>query len=124
MATMTSAAGSRESNPEMVAGWNVSPESRERMIREAAYYRYMRRGGESGHDMDDWLAAEANFERARLIPKPHEMAGAEPAEPPAQQGGTFGAAEEDRLKRAVRQHPARDIPRTESVEPELSPRKQ
>ncbi len=121
MATMTSA-GSRQDNPEMVAAWSVSPESRDRMIREAAYYRYMRRGGENGHDMDDWLAAEANFERARLIPKPHEMEA--DAEPEVQQSGTFGPAEEDRLKRTIRQHPARDIPRTESVEPEMSPRKQ
>lgn len=119
---MTSAASSREGNPEMVVGWSVSPESRERMIREAAYYRYMRRGCTGGHDMDDWLAAEANFELARLVPKPSEMAGA--LEPEVQQSGTFGPAEEDRLKRAVRQHPRRDIPRTESVEPELSPVKE
>jgi Protein of unknown function (DUF2934) len=30
-------------------------------IREAAYYRYLARGAEFGHDLDDWLQAESQF---------------------------------------------------------------
>jgi hypothetical protein len=36
---------------------------RERMIAEAAYYRYERRRGEPGDPLHDWLEAEAEFER-------------------------------------------------------------
>lgn len=32
----------------------VAPES----IAERAYYRFLARGGEHGHDLEDWLAAE------------------------------------------------------------------
>lgn len=34
-------------------------DSREARIRRAAYARYEQRGGEDGHDVEDWLAAEA-----------------------------------------------------------------
>lgn len=37
----------------------VSTEERQRMIREAAYYRAEQRGFTSGDAMADWLAAEA-----------------------------------------------------------------
>lgn len=30
-------------------------------IREAAYYRYLARGAELGHDLDDWLEAESEL---------------------------------------------------------------
>ena len=30
-------------------------------IREAAYYRYLMRGAEVGHEMEDWLQAEAEL---------------------------------------------------------------
>lgn len=36
--------------------------SREARIREAAYARYEARGHAHGHDLDDWLAAEAAFD--------------------------------------------------------------
>ena len=36
----------------------AAPEQRLRMIAEAAYYRAMARGFESGYELDDWLAAE------------------------------------------------------------------
>lgn len=38
---------------------------RKRMIAEAAYFRFERRGSEPGHDLDDWLAARAKID-ARL----------------------------------------------------------
>lgn len=37
---------------------------REALIRQAAYARYENRGAESGHDVEDWLAAEAEIETA------------------------------------------------------------
>ena len=40
-----------------------TPEERRRMIAEAAYYLAARRGFESGHDVEDWLAAEAEVDR-------------------------------------------------------------
>lgn len=38
--------------------------SREQMIAEAAYYRAEQRGFVPGHEMADWLLAEADIERA------------------------------------------------------------
>jgi hypothetical protein len=44
-----------------------------------------------------------------------------PAQPEIQQGAGRGKAKDDRLKRAVKQHPQRDEPRVESVEPSEMP---
>lgn len=41
----------------------VTPEERARMIAEAAYYRAERRGFAPGHELEDWLAAEAEIDR-------------------------------------------------------------
>ncbi len=100
----------------------ISPEARERMIREAAYYRYVHRGFAHGHDLEDWLAAEAAWERAmrrRLPERPEPL-----EEMGMQLGGPRSPAEDDVLKRMVKQHPRRDIARMESVEPEEAPPKQ
>jgi hypothetical protein len=35
--------------------------SMELQIREAAYYRYLARGAEVGHDLEDWLQAESQL---------------------------------------------------------------
>ena len=43
----------------------VSPEAREHMIAIAAYYRAQRRNFEPGHELEDWLGAEAEV-NARL----------------------------------------------------------
>lgn len=86
------------------------------MIREAAYYRYAQRGYALGHDLDDWLAAEADLER-----------GGEPAELPElelQQSSAHGAAEDEELKRIIKQHPRKGIPQIESIEPEEAPLKE
>jgi len=37
--------------------------AREDLIREAAYFRAAQRGFESGHELEDWLAAERDFDR-------------------------------------------------------------
>ncbi|MCL5061548.1 MAG: DUF2934 domain-containing protein [Candidatus Thermoplasmatota archaeon] len=85
------------------------------MIREAAYSRYARRGYAPGHDLDDWLAAEAEIER--IAPEPPEF----PPDLEVQQSSVHGAGKDDELKRIIRQHPQKAIPQIESVEPEKAP---
>jgi hypothetical protein len=38
---------------------------REALIAELAYFRALNRGFEPGHEVEDWLEAEAEFERRR-----------------------------------------------------------
>lgn len=45
-------------------------------------------------------------------------------EPEIQQGHGRSIARDERLKRSIRQHPQRDIPRVESVEPMGAPTKE
>jgi hypothetical protein len=40
------------------------PGQREDRVREAAYRYYEARGSVDGHELDDWLRAEAEIERA------------------------------------------------------------
>ena len=80
-------------------------------IREAAYSRYADRGYEHGHDLEDWLEAEAEIEA-------EEGGGIESG---MQQGGTLGPAEDEALKRMVRRQPQKEIPLVESMEPEEAP---
>ena len=122
MARMTSKALSRTGRSDPVKSWGNSPDVRQRMIGEAAYYRYVQRGFEPGHELDDWLAAEADFERASLSRQPPEADTI--VEFGMQHGGTLGPAEDEALKRALRGHPRRDIPRIESMEPEDAPAKE
>lgn len=42
--------------------WEIGDREREIMIGEAAYYRAASRGFEPGHELDDWLAAEAEID--------------------------------------------------------------
>jgi len=39
----------------------ISPEERQRMIEEAAYYRAEQRGFNGGNEMQDWLEAESEI---------------------------------------------------------------
>ncbi|MGH8702841.1 MAG: DUF2934 domain-containing protein [Burkholderiales bacterium] len=41
----------------------ISPEERERLVAEAAYFMAERRGFEAGREVDDWLQAEAEVNR-------------------------------------------------------------
>jgi Protein of unknown function (DUF2934) len=41
-----------------------APANREQAIREAAYALFQARGCEPGHDLDDWLQAEAQVQQA------------------------------------------------------------
>jgi len=43
----------------------IDAERRHRMIAETAYYKAKNRGFGGGRDMQDWLLAEQEFERAR-----------------------------------------------------------
>lgn len=122
MARKTSTSFTSKGRSKMAASGRISPEARQRMIREAAYYRYVERGYSHGHDVEDWLAAESNFERAsRPRARPEQ---AEPLEFELQQSGTVGPREDEALKRIARQHPRRDIARIESIEPEDAPLKE
>lgn len=100
----------------------ISPETRQHMIGEAAYYRYVHRGFAPGHDIDDWLEAEADFERTSQIRQPPEPAMNPEFE--VQQSGARGPAADDALKRSIKQHPRRDISRIESIEPDEAPLKE
>jgi Protein of unknown function (DUF2934) len=54
MAHRTSSPHSATSDPE-------SPVLTEELVRQRAYQLYEERGREDGHDMDDWLRAEAEM---------------------------------------------------------------
>jgi Protein of unknown function (DUF2934) len=41
----------------------VSPEELRKLISEAAYYRAKQRGFEPGHELEDWIQAEAEVTR-------------------------------------------------------------
>jgi hypothetical protein len=41
-------------------------------IAARAYELYQARGGEPGHEMEDWLCAEAELRRAPVVEKPAE----------------------------------------------------
>ena len=49
---------------------HVNAEQLRQMIAEAAYFRAQRRGFQGGNPIDDWLAAEAEVQRA--LGAPHE----------------------------------------------------
>ncbi len=50
--------------PAAALGHRVTPEERERMIAEAAYFRAERRGFVPGGELDDWIEAELAIDRA------------------------------------------------------------
>lgn len=99
-----------------------SHEQRERMIREAAYFRYLQRGSALGHDLDDWLAAEAELFRGKAEQQKPEQV--ETTELDIQGSGVHSAWEDDALKRIIKQHPRKGIPQVESIEPNEAPPKE
>lgn len=62
---------SKGSNP-AAAGTVVSPEERQRMIAETAYFRALQRGFSGGDAVEDWLAAEREVDE-RLLRRPRQM---------------------------------------------------
>lgn len=107
-----------QSGPGITWRGAYSLEQREAMIRDAAYYHYAKRGYAPGHELDDWLAAEAEIER-RI-----EEAAEFPPDTAVQQSGVHGARMDDALKRTVRQHPQKAIPQIEGIDPEQAPFKE
>ena len=85
---------------------------REARIREAAYNRYAEGGFEHGHDLEDWLEAEAEIDSEKWE---FEI------ESGMQQGGTVGPAEDETLKRMIKRHPQKEIPLVEGIAPEEAP---
>lgn len=84
------------------------------MIQEAAYYRYVRRGFDNGHDLEDWLAAEAELDGMS-----GERQAAESVEIPefeVQQSSVHGFRQDEALKRIIRQHPQRGTSQVEGIE--------
>ena len=109
------------------AGKTASPAldstQRQRMISEAAYYRFVRRGYAHGHDVEDWLAAEAEL----LVGKPEARRTVEAFDETAfevQQHSAISSRKDEVTKRIIRKHPQRDIPQIEGIEPEEAPLKE
>ncbi|HEY3730711.1 MAG TPA: DUF2934 domain-containing protein [Steroidobacteraceae bacterium] len=70
---MSTVARGQDLQPESVdASWPariLDPTApRETLIATAAYYRAARRGFESGHEMEDWLAAEREIDGIGVQP--------------------------------------------------------
>ena len=107
----------------------MDPDLRHRMISEAAYLRYVERGYADGYDIDDWLQAEADVDHVLLTPARAEarQLSSTPLDETTEMGGQEGAphsiAHDEAMKRIIKQHPQRDIPRVESLEPAKAPRK-
>ena len=123
MARKTRTTAAPRGNPDIGARQALSPAQREAMIREAAYYRYLERGHADGHDVDDWLEAEAALDRITpeaIAPAPEEF----PPDIELHQSSVHGAGKDDELKRIIRQHPQRGIPQVEGIEPEKAPLKE
>ncbi|MDP2109377.1 MAG: DUF2934 domain-containing protein [Thiobacillus sp.] len=123
MAEQTRTPVNPQTDPDITWRGAYSLEQREAMLREAAYYHCMKRGHTPGHDLDDWLAAEAELERRT----PERIASESAEFPPdieVQQSSVHGARMDDELKRIVRQHPQKGIPQIEGIEPENAPFKE
>lgn len=59
-------AGELDSQPRPARAAGFEPLGRGTMIAEAAYYRAERRSFTPGHELEDWLAAEAEID-SRLV---------------------------------------------------------
>jgi len=56
----------KEPGKRPIASVLVEPEILEYQIRERAYELYEERGNEDGHDVEDWLRAEAELNSSKL----------------------------------------------------------
>lgn len=88
---------------------SIGADERQRMIREAAYSRYEQRGFAHWHDLDDWLVAEAHVDR--IIPRQRKPESIETPEPELQQSGGRSSIRDETMKRILKQHPQRDVPK-------------
>ena len=94
----------------------------ERLVRVAAYYRYEQRGYEHGHDVDDWLAAEASLFSEGSALQPPELT--ETLGLNVQESAAHGFGQDDVLKRIIKQHPRKGIPQVDSIDPQDAPPKE
>lgn len=122
MAKKTGASATPKGRSKVTSTGEISPEQRERVIREAAYFRYLQHGAVPGHDLDDWLAAEAAIFRGEAGQQPPEQN--ETAELEVQESGAHSAWRDDALKRTIKQHPRKGIPQIEGIEPQEAPLKE
>lgn len=104
MAKHTQTAINPGDDPAITWHGHFSLGQREAMLREAAYYRYIQRGYADGHDMEDWLVAEAELDHGTS-----ELQPAEPAEYPleadAQQSSVRGPWADEKMKKAIKHQP-------------------
>src|SRR5579859_3119111 len=49
-----------------------TPQERQALIAEAAYFRAEKRGFRAGHELEDWLAAEADVDRQFAEARRHD----------------------------------------------------
>ncbi len=89
---------------------SVRSEERERLIREAAYARFARRGFVHGHDMEDWLMAEAEVDRMMSNTSAGEAAEVS-EDRELHQSGSRSIVRDETMKRILKQHPLRDAPK-------------
>lgn len=124
MARSTRPSLPRTAPSETARGGELPTEERERVIREAAYYRFVRRGYSHGQDLDDWLAAEAAVsagEREVALGRRGGDASAVGGEPEIQQQRARSPGKDDAVKRAIRKNPQRAIPQIEGIDPAEAP---
>lgn len=76
--TARTAAGTARPAPVRPEPAPVSPETRDALIREAAYYRAERRGFAEGDPGADWVAAEAEIDQLLAARKPADKRTAAP----------------------------------------------
>ena len=55
----------QEETAELAEARSPSPEEQQRLIAQRAYYRAQRRNFEPGHELEDWLEAEAELKAER-----------------------------------------------------------
>jgi len=88
---------------------SIGAEERLRMIREVAYSFYERRGFVQGHDLEDWLEAEADVDA--MLSRQATAEVTETLEPDLQQSGGRSIIRDEMMKRILKQHPQRDVPK-------------
>jgi hypothetical protein len=88
---------------------SIGDEERLRMIREIAYSFYERRGFIQGHDLEDWLEAEAYVDG--MLSRQATIESFEASEPDLQQSGGRSIIRDEMMKRILKQHPQRDVPK-------------
>jgi hypothetical protein len=118
MAKQTRTSANPQSNDNIQQQGMTSPEQREARIREIAHANYAKRGHTPGYELDDWLAAEAEYQNSTA--ESQEF----PSDMDIQQSGVHSPSKDDRLKKFAKQHPKKAIPQIESMESEQAPFKE